>query len=67
MSTKNIINQVTLLSYDRVVGWRVACVSKSKHTGIGVVKIGSLKLLRVPKLTEVVPGRFCNPRKLLEV
>ena len=67
MSTERTVNQVSLLSYSPIVGWRVACVSKSKFSGIGIVNIGSIKLLRIPKLTEVVPGKFCNPRKLLGV
>ena len=67
MSTQTAVTEVTLLSYNHIVGWRVACVSKSKFSGIGIVNIGSIKLLRIPKLTEAVPGRFCNPRKLLGV
>ena len=67
MSTQVTVNEVTLLSYNSIVGWRVACVSKSRFPDIAVVRIGSLKLLRIPKLTEAVPGRFCNPRKLLRV
>ena len=67
MSTQAAVTEVALLSYNPIVGWRVACVSKSRFPVIAVVRIGSLKLLRIPKLTEVVPGRFCNPRKLLGV
>ena len=67
MTTRAAVTEVTLLSYNSIVGWRVACVSKSRFSGIAVVKIGSIKLLRIPKLTEAVPGRFCNPRKLIGV
>ena len=67
MSTQAAVTEVVLLSYDNIVGWRIACVSKSRFPGTAVVRIGSLKLLRIPKLTETIPGRFCNPRKLLGV
>ena len=67
MSTQAAVTEVALLSYNPTVGWRVACISKSKYTHIGVVKIGSLKLLRIPQVSKTIPGRFCNPRKLLGV
>ena len=58
---------VMMFSYSPVTGWRVASISRSRYTSIAVVKIGSLKLLRVPIVNYSVPGRFCNPRKLLGV
>ena len=58
---------VMLLSYNPVVGWRIAAVSQSKFKAISVFKFGSIKLLRIPMLAKGVPGRFCNPRKLLGV
>lgn len=58
---------VLLLSFNPVVGWRVAAKSRSKFHKLGVVKIGSLKLLRIPMFHSAVPGRFCNPRKLIGV
>lgn len=58
---------VLLLSFNPVVGWRVAAKSRSKFLKLGVVKIGSLKLLRIPMFKPATPGRFCNPRKLLGV
>ena len=58
---------VLLLSFNPIVGWRVAAKSLSKYQKLGVVKIGSLKLLRIPMAEFVKPGRFCNPRKLIGV
>lgn len=59
--------EVLLLSFNPIVEWRVAARSKSKYPKLGVVKIGSLKLLRIPMVHPAIPGRFCNPRKLIGV
>ena len=59
--------EVLLLSFNPVVGWRVATRSKSRFPKLGIVKIGAIKLLRMPMFNEAIPGRFCNPRKLLGV
>lgn len=62
------MRQVILLSFDKGSGWRVAANSKTERPkAIEVVRFGAIKLLRldVPETSQL--GRFCNPRKLLNV
>ena len=54
---------VVLCSFDPSTGWRIRGSSSSRHAKAGVVKIGPLKLLRVPGVGR--GGQFCNPRRLL--
>lgn len=59
------IQQVALLDFHPLVGWRLRAVTQSKFEKINVVRIGKLKLLRLPVLTDnYAIGTFCNPRKI---
>lgn len=53
---------VLLCDFDPLMGWRVRAVSRSDSERVGIFKLGSIKLLRIPVIRTVKPGRFCNPR-----
>lgn len=59
------MNNTALCSYHSTVGWRVVSTGISKYRNIKVIRIGKLKLLRLPISLIVKSGQFCNPRKLL--
>jgi hypothetical protein len=56
---------VLLCDFDPLMGWRVRAVSKSDSKRVGIFKFGSIKLLRIPVIQAVKPGRFCNPKRLV--
>lgn len=56
--------QVLLCSFSPVTGWRVRGISQSDYWRPSVVKIGELKLLKIPSLSPIKPGYFCNPKKI---
>lgn len=58
---------VALCSFKASVGWRVAATSRSKYTTVGIFKFGNIKLLRVPIDSTLIAGRFCNPRRIMNV
>jgi hypothetical protein len=53
---------VLLCDFDPLIGWRVRAVSKSDSKRVDIFKFGSIKLLRIPVIRVVKPGRFCNPK-----
>jgi hypothetical protein len=61
------VTPVALCSFSQSVGWRIAAVSRSDLNGIGIFKFGNIKLLRVPIDSTLKAGRFCNPRRLVNV
>lgn len=66
MESANRINNKTILcSYNDTVGWRVVSSGLSKYSKLQVIKIGNIKLLRLPVNTFLKAGYFCNPRKVI--
>lgn len=61
------MQQVALLTYSQLVGWRTVALSYTESPkAVAVVNIGQLKLLRVKTQATCRPGTFCNPRKLIK-
>lgn len=57
--------KIFLCDFNKAVGWRIRGVSMSKTDHVGVVRLGSLKLLRIPTSMELQPGLFCNPKTIV--
>lgn len=65
--TEPAANEIALLSFDPVTGWRVRACSKSRWSRPFIFRMGRIKLLAVRISKPIRPGLFCNPRKLLGV
>ena len=54
-----------LCSFNPTSGWRVHKVIPVATNAISVVERNAVKLLSIPVMSDIRPGRFCNPRKLI--
>lgn len=57
---------ILLCSFSKEEGWRVRAESKSESTKVAIFKFGAIKLLKVPTVSRVRPGSFCNPRTIVK-
>lgn len=57
---------IALCSFSKETGWRCAGVSKSDSAKISIFAFGQIKLLKIPIARLTTPGRFCNPKILVE-
>lgn len=56
---------VLLCDFTQKTGWRIRGVSMSKTDHVGIIRLGSLKLLRIPTSVKLQPGLFCNPKTIV--